>query len=1150
MKKIITVDGNEACSYYAYMFTEVAGIYPITPASPMAEHIDEWSSNNRLNIFNDKVKVVEMQSEAGAAGMVHGSLQAGLLTTTFTASQGLLLMIPNMYKMAGEMLPGVIHVAARSLASHALSIFGDHQDVYATRMTGFCMIASSSVQDAANLSLITHLSAIKASLPFLHFFDGFRTSHEIDKIEVLEMNDIIDFIDYQAIDKFRNHALNLNNKVTRGTAQNDDIYFQALEVRNKFYDEIPNIVNDYMQKLNEKMGTNYKPFMYYGDLYAENIIVAMGSVCSTIMEVIDELSKENIKVGLIDVHLYRPFSVKYLLDVLPSSVKRIAVLDRTKEPGSIGEPLYLDIVNALNNKQIEIVGGRYGLASKNTTPAQIKAIYDMLSGDLKNNFTIGITDDITNLSLNIDDNFKITNHDEFLIYGYGSDGMVSASKSIIKLIGDNTNKYVQGYFQYDSKKSGGVTISHLRFSLNVIKSTYYVENPKLVAVTKDSYLLDFNPLLHILENGIFIINTIMTEDEFKNWLPNNIKNIIIDRNIKVYIINAYEFARKIGLKNKISTIMESVIIKLSNIMDYDQAKMKMKEYVMQKFYKKGEDIVKANYDAIENCVNYLKEVKFENDMIDNVPIEKSQNVYESMTKREGDLLPTSAFINYPDGTFVGGTSCLEKRGISLVVPNWIKENCIQCNQCSFVCPHSVIRPFLLDEDEYNKAPEFIKTRVIKAIGTDYYYCVGISIKDCTGCGLCIKTCPGKNKEKALITKTLLEQINNNEQEAFDYLVKNITYKPAFKLETVKGSQFKMPEFEFCGACAGCGEPSYIRILTQLFGESMIIANATGCSSIYGGSAPITPYKIPWANSLFEDNAEYGYGLLIANKTARNRLRNIMEKNLNNPNADLFKKWLENYDDYQITKEIYEKLDYDTCPKELVSLKEYIIYRSIWTIGGDGWAYDIGFGGIDHVLASNDDVNILVLDTQIYSNTGGQSSKSSPKGSIASFTTSGKLQNKKDLARIALSYPHVYVAQISLGANMLQVLKAFKEAENYKGPSIIIAYAPCISHGIKGGMENSVEMQKMAVKCGYFPIFRYNPVVQQLTLDSKNVDFDLYEEFLLLQTRYSALDKVNKENAKKLLDENKSDAIKRFEFYKRQDGEVVWKESVLNKNIID
>ncbi len=1128
MKKIITVDGNEACSYYAYMLTEVAGIYPITPASPMAEHIDEWSSHGRLNIFSDKVKIVEMQSEAGAAGMVHGSLEAGLLTTTFTASQGLLLMIPNMYKIAGEMLPGVIHVAARSIASHALSIFGDHQDIYATRMTGFCMLASSSVQDAANLSLVAHLSAIKASLPFLHFFDGFRTSHEIDKIEVLDIDDVKNLVDEEAILKFRNRALNLNNKVTKGTAQNDDIYFQAVEVRNKFYDAVPDIVNDYMTQINLKMGTSYKPFMYYGAIDATNIIVAMGSVCSTIKETIDSLSTLGYKVGLIEVHLYRPFSVKYLLDVLPKSTQKIAVLDRTKEPGSIGEPLYLDIVNALKDKNIKIVGGRYGLASKNTTPAQIKAVYDMLDSDVKNNFTIGIVDDVTNLSLDVDNNFKITNHDEFLIYGYGSDGMVSASKSIIKLIGDNTSKYVQGYFQYDSKKSGGVTVSHLRFSDSLIRSAYYVESPKLIVVTKDSYLTEFNILENIVDHGIFILNTIKTEEEINDYLPSNIKQIIKDKNLDFYIINAYEFARKIGLKNKISTIMESIIMKLSNIMDYDIAKVKMKEYVKEKFFKKGDDIVNANYEAIDGCDTYLTKINLPSENYEKCERTNIQSVFEMMTKREGNLLKTSAFLNYPDGTFIGGTSSLEKRGISLIVPKWISENCIQCGQCSFVCPHSVIRTFLLNDDEYEKAPEFIKNRTVKT--NNGYYCIGISIKDCTGCGLCLKTCPGKKDEKALISKKLEEQILNKEQEIFDYLTKNISYKPDFKLETVKGSQFKMPKFEFCGACAGCGEPSYIKILTQLFGDSMIIANATGCSSIYGGSAPITPYKIPWANSLFEDNAEYGYGLLIANKTIRNRIKNIMQNNLTNPNHDLFEKWLSNYDDYITTKEVYDNLDYDTCPSELTKLKEYITYRSIWTIGGDGWAYDIGFSGIDHVLASGDDVNILVLDTQIYSNTGGQSSKSSPKGSIASFTTSGKIQNKKDLARMALAYPHAYVAQISLGANMMQVLKAFKEAENYKGPSIIIAYAPCISHGIKGGMENSVEMQKMAVECGYFPIFRYNPMEEKFTLDSKNINFDLYDKFLNLQTRYSALEKVNFENAKNLLEENKKDAIKRLEFY--------------------
>ncbi len=1130
MKRKVTVDGNEACSMAAYMFTEVAGIYPITPASPMAEHIDEWSSKGRLNLFNDRVKVVEMQSEAGAAGMVHGSLQAGLLTTTFTASQGLLLMIPNMYKIAGEMLPGVIHVAARSLASHALSIFGDHQDVYATRMTGFCQLASSSVQDAFYLAIVAHLSAIKSSLPFLHFFDGFRTSHEIDKIDVLDIDDIKKLVDFNAIENFRNRALNLNNCVTRGTAQNDDIYFQALEVRNKFYDDVPNIVNNYMEKINEIAGTNYKPFEYYGSLVAKKVIVAMGSVCSTIKETIDKLNSNGDNVGLIEVHLYRPFSKKYLLDVLPESVEKIAVLDRTKEAGSQGEPLYLDIVNALTDKDIKIVGGRYGLSSKNTTPSQIKAVYDMLSQHLKNNFTIGIYDDVTNLSLEADNSFKISKHDEFLLYGYGSDGMVSASKTFIKLIGDNTDKFVQGYFQYDSKKSGGVTISHLRFSDEIINSTYYVENPKLIALSKDSYLFDFEILENIAQNGVFILNSSMTDLELEEKIPNHVKQIIIDRNIDFYVINAYELARKIGLKNKISTIMESVIIKLSNIIDYEEAKIKLKEYVKDKFFKKGEEVVLANYHAIDNSFDYLRKVdlKSKKDVADSINV--YSDVYHTMIKRQGNLLATSAFLNYPDGTFEGGSSALEKRGISLIVPNWLNENCIQCNQCSFVCPHSVIRPFLISDEEYSKLPDFIKSRVVRAIGADYYYCIAISIKDCTGCGLCLKTCPGKANQKALVTKKLDEQLVSKEQEVFDYLVENISYKPAFKLDTVKGSQFKRPKFEFCGACAGCGEPSYIKVLTQLFGDSMMIANATGCSSIYGGSAPITPYKIPWANSLFEDNAEYGYGLLIANKTMRNRIKMIMQENLENKNSALFMEWLENYDNYEITKKVYENLDYESCPSELVKLKEYITYRSIWTIGGDGWAYDIGYGGIDHVLASNDDVNILVLDTQVYSNTGGQSSKSSPKGSIASFATSGKLQNKKDLARMALAYPHVYVAQVSLGANMMQLLKAFREAESYKGPSIIIAYAPCISHGITGGMENSVEMQKMATACGYFPIFRYNPVDGKFMLDSKNVNFDLYDDFLNLQTRYSALEKVNHENALNLLKENKEDAMKRFEFY--------------------
>jgi len=1127
MKKIMTVDGNEACSYSAYMFTELAGIYPITPSSTMAEHLDEWSSNNKTNIFGDKVKIVEMQSEAGAAGFVHGSLQAGCLTTTFTASQGLLLMIPNMYKIAGEMLPCVIHVAARSIATHALSIFGDHQDVYATRMTGFALLASSSVQDAAYLSAIAHLSAISSSMPFLHFFDGFRTSHEIDKIEVLENEDYKDLIDYEALNKFKSRALNPKIALTRGTAQNDDIYFQATEARNKNYDKLPDIVNKYMEKINEKTGTNYKPFNYYGSKGAKKIIIAMGSIAETIKETIDVLGD----VGLIEVHLYRPFSSKYLLNVLPETVESIAVLDRTKEPGSNGEPLYLDICAALKEKNIKIVGGRYGLSSKNTTPRDIKAVYDMLD-DPVNDFTIGIIDDVTNKSLKTDPNFKIDCGKEFLIYGYGSDGMVSASKSIMKLIGNNTDMYVQGYFEYDSKKSGGVTVGNLRFNKNKIRSTYYCENPSIVVVTKDAYLSQFDCLNNIKENGIFILNTIKTKEELEEYLPNNVKTIIKERNIKLYTINAYYLARKLGLQNKISTIMESIILKLSNIVDYDLAKEEMKKNAKNRYFKKGEEIVKSNCDAIEQSIEYLKEITIENnDQLEEK--KKYHNIYEAMRMRKGNELKVSDFLESKDGTYIGGTTKLEKRGISDIVPFWINANCIQCNMCSFVCPHGVIRPYLLSDEEYDSSPQYIKERCIKDITNNGYYIIGISVLDCTGCGLCIKSCPGKKQIKSLENQKLIEEIRNKEQQIFNYLEENVSYKNQ-KVITTKTSQFKKPKFSFHGACAGCGETAYIKLLTQMFGENLIIANATGCSSIYGGSLPSTPYELPWINSLFEDNAEFGYGILNANNFKRNKIKEIMENNIDNENKELFQKWLENYDNYEITKEVYEKINYDKCPKELLELKEYITSRIIFTIGGDGWAYDIGYGGIDHVLSTNDNVNILVLDTQIYSNTGGQSSKSSPKGSIASFTTSGKQNNKKDLARIALSYPHVYVAQVSLGANPNQLLKVFKEATNYNGPSIIIAYAPCISHGIKGGMSNTIEMEKKATECGYFPIFHYNPIEQKFYLDSKNTNFELYEEFLNNQTRYSMLEHINPKMAKELLKSNKENAIKRYNYYKKLD----------------
>lgn len=1132
MKQIKTIDGNEACSNTAYMFTEIAGIYPITPSSPMAELADEWSNNNRLNIFNDRVKIVEMQSEAGAAGFVHGSLQAGCLTTTFTASQGLLLMIPNMYKIAGEMLPGVIHVAARSLSTHALSIFGDHQDIYATKQTGFCMIASSSVQDAALLSGVAHLSAIKSSLPFMHFFDGFRTSHEIDKITVLEENDYKNLIDYNALNKFRNRALNPLKPSIKGTAQNDDIYFQVTESRNQFYDKVPKIVEEYMNKINDIAGTKYLPFNYYGSFKAEEIIIAMGSVCETIKETIDVLNSDGYNVGLVEVHLYRPFSKEYLVKVVPPTVKKIAVLDRTKEAGSSGEPLYLDVTSALHNKRIDIVGGRYGLSSKNTNPAQIKAVFDMLKTDLKNNFTIGIEDDLTNLSLKVDNNFKIENALEFLIYGYGSDGMVSASKSIIKMIGNDTDKYVQGYFEYDSKKSGGVTVSHLRFSKDVIRSTYYVENPSLVVVTKDSYLEHFDILDKIKDNGIFILNTEKNESELNDFLKPEIKKIIKEKNIKFYTIDAYELADKVGLGRKISTIMQSVILYIENIIDYEKAKEEMKLYAKKRYYKHGEKVIKSNYDAIDKSTEYLKEVNIF-DFDGNIKEETKKDLYHEINTRKGNHLSTSNLLEIADGTFKAGTSKLDKRSISNQVPKWILSNCIMCNQCSLVCPHAVIRPFLLNKEEYEQAPEYIQNRCLEPITPDiknYKFILSFSVKDCTGCGVCINTCPGKKGDKALEFQTLDEASINKEQQIHDYLKDHVSDKN-IDINTIKGSQFKEPKFCFSGACAGCGETPYLKLLTQLFGKYMIIANATGCSSIYGGSTPSMPYEVPWASSLFEDNAEYGYGMLIANNTIRNRIKNIMLCNMKNKNRDLFKKWIDNMNNYEITKEVYDNLNYEEVPSEINDLKDYLVKRSIWTIGGDGWAYDIGFSGIDHVLSSNDDVNILVLNSEVYSNTGGQSSKASPKGSVASFTSDGKKISKKDLARIALAYPNAYVAQISMGANMLQTIRAFKEAEEHTGPSIIIAYTPCISHGIKEGMGKSIEYERLATQCGYFPIFRYNPDMNKFTLDSKKVDFDLYEEFLQGQTRYSILKSLNPEEAQALLSEQKQNAIKRYEFYK-------------------
>ncbi|MEG0026331.1 MAG: pyruvate:ferredoxin (flavodoxin) oxidoreductase [Bacilli bacterium] len=1117
--KTITVDGNEACSNASYLFTEVAGIYPITPSSPMAEHIDEWSKQ-RLNIFKSPVKVVEMQSEAGAAGFIHGSLQAGCLTTTYTSSQGLLLMIPNMYKMAGEMLPAVIHVAARSLSTHALSIMGDHQDIYATRATGFCMLASSNVEQANHLGAIAHMAAIKASLPFLHFFDGFRTSHEINKINILEKEDLNDMIPTEEIKKFRNKALNPQKPQTIGTAQMDDIYFQATEVRNKDYNKVSDIVNDYMEKINKIANTNYKPFNYYGHPQATNIIVAMGSVNETIKETITYLIKKDYKIGLIEVHLYRPFSPKYFKNVLPKTVKKIAVLDRTKEPGS-KEPLYLDICDIVKNTDILVVGGRYGLSGKDTNPNHIIAVFDMLNNQLKDNFTIGINDDLTNLSLKVTTNINISTSSELLIYGYGSDGMISAAKSIIKLIGNNTQKYVQGYFEYDSKKSGGMTISHLRFNDQKIQSTYYVTKPNIVVVSKDNYLNVINPLINIEENGTFILNTTKTKEEINNYLPNDIKTIITKKNIKFYIINAASIATKVGLKNKISIIMESAIIKLSNIINYDEAIIKIKEEIISKYLKKGQDIVNSNILAIDQTFANITKITIDDQITKKrvMPL----NIYEAIKLRQGNLLPTSAFIDNKDGHTTSGTSKLDKRGIANYVPKWINENCITCNKCALICPHGVIIPFLLNENEYIKAPEAVKNKCIKDLKGDYF-CLGISVMDCTGCGLCIKACPGKQQNKALITFKLSEQILNKEQEVYNYLINNIKEKDTYNINTIKGSQFKKPKFMFSGACAGCGETAYLKLLTQLFGENLMISNATGCSSIYGASAPCMPYEIPWASSLFEDNAEYGYGMIVANNTLRNRLKQLMKSEKN----EKCQSWLKNSNDYQITHEIYQHIDEQNINQTIKDLKEYIINKNIWIIGGDGWAYDIGFGGIDHILSSTDNINILVLDSEVYSNTGGQASKATPKGSIASFSTTGKITSKKNLAKYALTMPHVYVATINLGANQAQTINALKEASSYNGPSIVIAYSSCIAHGIKGGLENSLAMNSLATKCGYFPLFRYSPI-NGFKLDSQ-ADFILYEEYINNQSRYNILKMINKENQEKLLNQNKEDAQNNFKYY--------------------
>lgn len=1103
MKKI--VDGNTACSKIAYYFSEVCSIYPITPSSPMAANIDSLTGTSLLNIFNGKPQVIEMESEAGAAGAMHGALITGSLASTFTASQGLLLMIPNMYKMAGEMLPGVIHVASRSLATHALSIFGDHQDVYATRATGFCLLASSSVFDAQNLAAVAHLSAIKGSLPFLHFFDGFRTSHEYNTIEEIPEDKLLSLVDTDAVTAFKNRALNVGKKYQYGMSQTEDIYFQCTEARNKYYDAMPDIVANYMQKINEIMHTSYKPFNYYGSSNAENIIVAMGSVTDTIKEVVDKL--EN--VGLIEVHLYRPFSAKYFLDVLPPTVKKIAVLDRTKESGAFGEPLFLDVCSVLKDKDIKVYGGRYGLSSKNTTPADINAVFVMLKDNPHHNFTIGIVDDVTNLSLKPVPVTLVNNNKEISIYGFGSDGMVSASKDMLKIIHESLDKYVQGYFEYDSKKSGGVTVSHLRYSDAPINEPYYVTNPEITVVTKDIYFKMFDMLDNLKDNGTLLINTIKSKEELLKLLPNKTKNILKNKNIHIYYINAEGIALKNKIPGKISKIMEVLILKLLNVSNGASI---VEKSIESSFKTKGLDVINNNITAIHEALDKINEFRITENCPETLQI-IDDNIPYLMNHRLGNTIPVSRLEEYAYGRFEGATTKLEKRNISNIVPCWNKDNCIQCGMCALVCPHAVIRSVASSENNVG----------IPFIGQDNIrYVIEINEEDCTGCGLCANVCPGKLGNKAL---TMVEKLNK------EILNPVATIKNPLNKFTIKGSQLENPLFEFSGACAGCGETPYIKLLTQLFGEKLVIANATGCSSIYGGSAPSTPYSIPWANSLFEDNAEFAFGMYTSYQQKRNRITHIMEESLDSVDSkekELFTTWLKNKDNYEITSAIKEELKDKIIPKELVDLLDYVPARSVWAIGGDGWAYDIGYGGLDHVLHSNENIKVLVLDTEVYSNTGGQASKSTKFGAIAEFANLGKKTAKKDLFKIASCIPNCYVASISLGANMMQAINAFKEADEHDGPAIIIAYSPCIEHGIKSGMGCSINEEKLAVECGYTLLMRYDG---RYHLDSKEPDFNKYSDFLNNEVRFNSLKIKSPQLAEEILKEQKENAIKRYNYYK-------------------
>ena len=1169
-KKFITCDGNEAASHVAYMFSEVACIYPITPSSTMAEYVDEWAADGLKNIFGEQVKVVEMQSEAGAAGAVHGALQAGALCSTYTCSQGLLLMIPNMYKIAGELLPGVFHVSARSVAAHALSIFGDHSDIYATRQTGFAMLASGSVQEIMDLAGVAHLSAIKSRIPFMHFFDGFRSSSEVQKIEYLDMEDLKKLIDWDSLTRFRNNALNPEHPVTRGTAQNPDVFFQAKEASNVFYEPLADIVNSYMTEITKLTGRDYKPFTYYGSPDAENIIIAMGSITETIKETIDYLAEKGEKIGLISVHLYRPFSSKYFFEVFPSGVKRITVLDRTKEPGAEGEPLYLDIKGMFydSDKKPAILGGIFGLSSKDTTPSMMMSVYEnMKLKEPKNHFTVGIVDDITFKSLPILPEINVCCAGTYSakFYGLGSDGTVGANKNSIKIIGDSTDKYCQAYFAYDSKKSGGITTSHLRFGDKPIRSPYLVNTPDFVACHVPAYLEKYDMLKGLVRRGTFLLNSIWDVEETKHRLPDHMKKYMADNKISFYIINATIIAEDLGLGNRTNTIMQAAFFKVANVIPYEKAVSEMKIAIYKSYGKKGDAVVNMNNAAVDKGGEVTK-IEIPAEWADIRITEKKdtrdipafiRDVMEPINRMKGDDLPVSAFSGREDGTFPAGTAAYEKRGIAVFSPEWQPNECIQCNQCSYVCPHAAIRPFLLTEEEVANAPE--GTKVIQGVGgalKAYKYKIQLSVYDCTGCGNCADVCPSKNK--ALIMKPFETQLV--EAERWTYMHETVGYKDtiANKFVNVKNSQFAQPLFEFSGACAGCGETPYIKAVTQLYGDRMIISNATGCSSIYGGTAPSTPYTInenghgpAWANSLFEDNAEYGFGLAIGSTKLRDRIALLMNNSfldgsVTGETKTAFEEWLAAKDNGEASRVASEKVvvactkDKSEVAKEILSLKQYLVKKSHWIFGGDGWAYDIGYGGLDHVIALGEDVNILVLDTEVYSNTGGQASKSTPAGAVAKFAASGKKIRKKDLGQMAMSYGYVYVAQVAMGASNAQYLKAIREAEAFPGPSLIIAYSPCISHGLKDGMGKTQSQTKTAVEAGYWHNYRYNPLLEAegknpFILDSKEPDWTKFQDFLRSEVRYTSLIQSFPKEAEILFKATENNAKWRYKTYQRLAG---------------